>query len=95
MTTTETTDPAAPAEADPLAMAVNCVRNVLAYAEAQGTDPLTSYVNKLGQRGFEAAQLGACMAQVSIAADTRRIAEAAEQVAADVRKLAEHFRWDT
>jgi hypothetical protein len=93
VTTAAESKPAAPPAPDPLAMAVNCAANVLVYAAAQDTDPVDSYVKRLGERGFDAAQLGACMAQVAIAQDTRRIADAAEAIAADVKKLADHFRW--
>jgi hypothetical protein len=61
----------------PLEMARNCVRHVLAYADAQETDPLLSYAHRLGERGHQAAELGACMALVSIAEDVHRLTEAA------------------
>jgi hypothetical protein len=61
----------------PLEMARNCARHVLAYADAQAADPLLSYAHRLGERGHQAAELGACMALVSIAEDVHRLTDAA------------------
>jgi hypothetical protein len=64
--------------ADPLEMAQNTVAAVLAVAHAQTANPLESYVHRMGERAFQSAQLGACMALISAAGDLRRIADALE-----------------
>lgn len=59
-----------PPPADPLAMARNCVRAVAAYAKVQADpDPdiqLRARINRVGERGEQAAQVAGQMALVSI-----------------------------
>jgi hypothetical protein len=64
---------------DPLEMAENTMRAVLAAADAQTANPLESYVQRVGERAFQSAQLGACCALVSIAADIRAISDVFER----------------
>lgn len=60
---------------DPLEMARNSVRHVEYYAEVQNSDPLSAHLHHLGERGHQAAQIGACMALISMASDLRAIRE--------------------
>jgi hypothetical protein len=88
------TDPTANGEAppvDPLEMARRSARNLIVYAEAQERDPLASHLHHYGERGFAAAQLGACMAAISAAEDIRRAANAIEDMAAGVRVIADRL----
>ena len=73
-----TTDNGARADLTPLQMALNCVRHVLAFADAADTEEgqLTAYVNKYGERQHHAAETAAHLALVSIAEDVHRITEA-------------------
>ena len=65
--------PEALPELSPLEMARNCARAVLRYADAQGRDPLGSYIARSGVQGHQAASLAGNMALVSIADDLHRI----------------------
>jgi hypothetical protein len=92
VTATDQTPGAGPAEAeefDALDLARNAAHNVRVFAEAQDRDPLTSHLQRYGDRGFAAAQLGACMAAVSAAEDIRRMADAVIVMALDVRRAVE------
>lgn len=59
----------------PLQMAQNCVRAVLDIAEWQDRDPLGARIHHSGTHGKESAELGACMALVSIAESLAEISE--------------------
>lgn len=88
---------------DPLEMARNSVRHVEYYAEVQANDPMSAHLHHLGERGHQAAQIGACMALVSMASDLRAIRELLgelpvragdDPVIAEARATREHMqRW--
>jgi hypothetical protein len=60
----------------PLEMARHCARNVQAIADAsKDRDPVERYIARVGEQQFHHAQLGACMALISIAGDLHAIAE--------------------
>lgn len=75
---TTTTGNGARRELSALDMALNCVRHVLAFADAADTDEgqLRAYIDRYGERQHHAAQTAAHLALVSIAEDVHRIAEA-------------------
>jgi hypothetical protein len=58
---------------NPLRMAENCAAAVLRVADWQETDPLQTRVHEAGRMGKESAELGACMALVSIAQSLHRL----------------------
>ena len=66
----------AAAQATPLDMARNLVRVVAACAAASENDPLMAHVQRVGDRGHQAAQLAANLAVVAIAEDVRRLTDA-------------------
>jgi hypothetical protein len=59
---------------DPLQMALNCAAAVERHAEHSIQDPLGSYAARGGDRAYASAQLGACLALISLAADFRHLA---------------------
>jgi hypothetical protein len=65
--------------ADPLDMARNCAAAVERAADAQAADPVMAHAAGAGHWGWDAAQVGACMALISMAGDLRRLADVAEQ----------------
>jgi hypothetical protein len=59
--------------------ALDMARNLVAAIQRQGhyshRDPVGSYIDRGGERAFEAARLASYLAQVSLAEDVHRIAE--------------------
>lgn len=62
----------------PLRMAQNAAANVLAYADAQESDPVQAHISGTGRAGMNTAIVAGNMALVSIAESLARIASLLE-----------------
>ena len=78
----------------PLDMARLAARRVNDYSRLIGEDPARAYTLNAGNTAIHTAQLGACMAIISVAEDIHAIAADIRRIAGDVAAIAARHAGD-